>query len=88
MYTPEVRKKWDKVGVIELINIEEPTDDVCMYYMCNHAPWPFTNRDFLEMRYKRKRENGDIEAFFCNHSDTSFKAPYQNCVRAVTHVGG
>lgn len=39
--------------------------------MYNKAPWPFSDRDFVEKRYTRYRENGDIEAFYidCPHPD-------------------
>ena len=64
LYNIDIRKAWDKASVLEFQELDKPAGDVVKYYMLNKAPWPFTNRDFIETRYTRIKESGDIEIFY------------------------
>lgn len=86
LYNPEIRKKWDSsLGEYTEFNKQE---GVIQYYMLNKAPWPFADRDFVETRYIRKRENGDLEVCFSATTHEDFPELKENAVRAEVIIGG
>lgn len=87
IYNPEVRKKWDgSIGAYNIIN--SVSDDVVHYYMLNKAPWPFKDRDFTEIRYIRRRANGDMEIYFTGLSHQDFPEVREKAIRGETIIGG
>ena len=74
--------------MLEFLEIEKFSDDVVQYYMINKAPWPLTNRDFVETRYTRYKENGDIEIFYSESESDQYKQPAEKVERAKTIFGG
>lgn len=88
LYDVEARKKWDKPSVMEFIELSKPSNDVTNYYMLNKAPWPFSDRYFIEERNMRYRSNGDIEVLYKDlHSDYVPKGAGK-AEKARTIVGG
>ena len=63
LYNVSARTAWDS-SVIEYQELSQLDKDTVVYYMLNKAPWPFNNRDFVEVRYTRRTANGDIEIFY------------------------
>jgi hypothetical protein len=88
MYDPDKRKKWDKQSVIEFVELERPNEDVLIYYMANKAPWPFSDRDFIEKRYIRRRSNGDIEIFSRHTNYENLPEISKKCERGKTIISG
>ena len=87
IYNPEIRKKWDaSIGAYNEILRLAP--DVIHYYMLNKAPWPFKDRDFVEIRYIRKRINGDLEIFFTGYTHSDYPEFKDKAVRGETIIGG
>lgn len=87
LYDVDSRKKWDKSSVVEFIEITK-TEDVVHYYMLNKAPWPFSDRDFVEKRYMRKYENGDCEVYFEDCAHPEYPEKGKKVTRAKTIFGG
>jgi hypothetical protein len=87
LYSTEIRKEWDK-SVAEFYEIEKIGLDVVKYYMLNKAPWPFTDRDFVEMRYCRRKENGDIEIYYKESESEEVKEREIKVERGKTLFGG
>lgn len=87
LYDVETRKTWDKASVGEYVEIYK-TQDVVGYYMLNKAPWPFADRDFIERRYIRKRDNGDIEIYYCQHDEPDYQSTNKKAERGKTIFGG
>lgn len=86
IYNPEIRKKWDlSLGEYTERRIEE---GLIQYYMLNKAPWPFADRDFVETRYIRKRENGDLEVCFSASINEIYPEIKEKAVRAEVIIGG
>lgn len=88
MYEPAKRKKWDKQSVIEFVELEKPHDDVLIYYMANKAPWPFTDRDFVDKRWIRYRSNGDIEILTRHTTYENLPEISKKCERGKTIIAG
>ena len=87
IYNPEMRKKWDtSIAAYQIIN--QVSDDVIQYYMLNKAPWPFKDRDFTEIRYIRRRVNGDIEIYFTGRAHQEYPEPKEKTIRGETIIGG
>ena len=55
--------------------------------MHNKAPWPFTDRDFVETRFVRKRDNGDIEIYFRSSCNQDFPESSYGVIRGETILG-
>mmetsp|Transcript_28626 Transcript_28626/g.28258 ORF Transcript_28626/g.28258 Transcript_28626/m.28258 type:complete len:173 (+) Transcript_28626:512-1030(+) len=87
LYDVDTRKQWDKSSVGEFIEIYK-TEDVVGYYMLNKAPWPFSDRDFIERRFIRKRDNGDIEVYYREYPAQDFQPPKSKAERGRTLFGG
>jgi hypothetical protein len=86
IYDYEIRKKWDS-SIGEYREVKREGDDVITYYMHNKAPWPFADRDFVETRFIRKRENGDMEIFFRGERNEDYPE-FRKIVRGETVFGG
>lgn len=63
LYNVNARTAWDS-SVLDYQELSQLDKDTVVYYMLNKAPWPFNNRDFVEVRYTRRAVNGDIEIFY------------------------
>lgn len=63
LYDVSVRGTWDS-SVLDYQELSCLDKDTVVYYMLNKAPWPFNNRDFVEIRYTRRTVNGDIEVYY------------------------
>ena len=87
IYNPEVRKKWD-TSIADYHIINQISDDVIHYYMLNKAPWPFKDRDFTEVRYIRRRVNGDMEIYFTGLAHHEYPEPKDKIIRGETIIGG
>lgn len=87
VYEPETRKKWDK-SIEIYTEIEKIREDVIQYYMHNKAPWPLTDRDFIETRFIRKRINGDLEIYFTASENESYPDKGSKVIRGETIIGG
>ena len=87
LYDPKSRKKWD-TSIGEYKVIDKIRDDVVQYYMLNKAPWPFTDRDFVETRYVRRRNNGDMEIFYRASESEEFVESGDKVIRGQTIFGG
>jgi hypothetical protein len=86
IYDPQIRKKWDRtLAEYEILRNE---GDLIQYYMRNTAPWPFDDRDFVETRYIRKRNNGDLEVYFRASFNENFQNPPEKTVRGEVVLGG
>lgn len=88
MYDLDKRKKWDKQSVLEFVELERPSEDVLIYYMANKAPWPFSDRDFIDKRYIRRRSNGDIEIFSHHTNYENLPEISKKCERGKTIIAG
>jgi len=88
LYDTELRKTWDKNSVLEFKELSKPQEDAVVYYMLNKAPWPFSNRDFVEQRLTRRRENGDIEVFYSNCESQEAPQTDSKVERGRTVIGG
>ena len=87
LYDPTARKKWDSsIGDYKIIN--QIRDDAVQYYMLNKAPWPFADRDFVETRYIRRRNNGDMEIFYQASESEEFLESGNKVIRGQTIFGG
>ena len=75
LYDVQVRTKWDSQVVAAFEVIENLAPDVVHYYMRNKAPWPFSDREFVEKRYTRRRDNGDIEIVYSDAPHPSYQEP-------------
>ena len=87
IYNPIIRKGWDNsIGAYN--EIIRPSDDVIHYYMLNKAPWPFKDRDFTEIRYIRRRVNGDMEIYFSALGHQDYPEVKEKAIRGETIIGG
>jgi hypothetical protein len=86
LYAPDVRRQWD-TSIGAYTEIEKEAEDTVQYYMHNKAPWPFSDRDFVETRFIRRRENGDMEICF-KASQHSEYPEREKIVRGETIIGG
>lgn len=87
LYDVNTRLSWDSGSVTEYDEFEKPSHDCVLYYMQNKAPWPFSNRDFVERRLMRTRHNGDLEIYYCAITHSAY--PERNKIeRGMTIVGG
>lgn len=87
LYDLDIRKIWDN-SVIEFQELERLAEDVQQYYMLNKAPWPFTNRDFIETRYSRTKQNGDLEIIYHQSEHNLFTEVPEKTERGKTIFGG
>lgn len=88
LYEIEARKKWDKPSVLEFLELGKPATDVTNYYMLNKAPWPFSDRYFIEERTMRYRSNGDIEVLYKNLDSDYMPQGAAKSEKARTIIGG
>mmetsp|Transcript_16388 Transcript_16388/g.29629 ORF Transcript_16388/g.29629 Transcript_16388/m.29629 type:complete len:402 (-) Transcript_16388:287-1492(-) len=87
LYDVNTRLGWDSGSVVEYAEFEKLSHDCILYYMQNKAPWPFSNRDFVERRLLRTRRNGDLEIYYSAISHSAY--PERNKIeRGMTIVGG
>lgn len=87
MYDLEARKSWDKASVLTFVEISKISSDASCFYMLNKAPWPFANRDFVEQRLVRRRDNGDIENLTLEITHPDYPV-VKKVERARTVLGG
>jgi len=88
LYDVEARKKWDKPSVMEFFELSKPANDVTNYYMLNKAPWPFSDRYFIEERNMRYRSNGDIEVIYKDVQSDYVPKCAGKAEKARTIIGG
>jgi hypothetical protein len=87
LYDVPTRMSWDSSSVLEYEEFQRLSHDCVLYYMQNKAPWPFSNRDFVEQRLVRTRINGDIEVFYSAVTHSAYP-PRSKIERGTTVVGG
>lgn len=88
LFDIEARKKWDKSSVMEYLELGKPATDVTNYYMLNKAPWPFSDRYFIEERIMRYRSNGDIEVLYKDLEIDYLPQGAAKAEKAKTIIGG
>jgi hypothetical protein len=87
LFDVSTRMSWDSSSVLEYVEFDRLNHDCVLYYMQNKAPWPFSNRDFVERRFTRQRKNGDLEVFYSAISHSAY--PERSRVeRGATIIGG
>jgi hypothetical protein len=87
LFDVSTRMSWDSSSVLEYVEFEKLSHDCVLYYMQNKAPWPFSNRDFVERRFTRQRKNGDLEVFYSAISHSAY-AERSRVERGATLIGG
>lgn len=69
------------------LRIFDTTATYDKYYTLTKAPWPMKNRDFVEKRFCKTMENGDLIVYFHSTEDDCFP-PVATAERAETILGG
>jgi hypothetical protein len=87
LFDVSTRKSWDSSSVLEYDEFERPAHDCVLYYMLNKAPWPFSNRDFVERRLIRQRTNGDLEVYSSAITHSAYPERSRT-ERGATVIGG
>jgi hypothetical protein len=83
---PDARMAWEKDAILDL-KVFKTCAEFDQFYVLNSAPWPMTNRDFVERRYLRFTGPDELQVVYFSVTDEDYP-PSVNAERAETIIGG
>ena len=83
----EIREKWDDI-MCNFQVLRKTNEFIDHIYMMILAPWPVTDRDFVQKRTKAKNYKGYDYVMHFVSDDIQEMPQRKNFVRAMTHISG